>query len=126
MTTGRVQMFKTPHHERLTEDGRRQAADVAMATSAAPLFFPLAKVGDGFYADGGLVANAPDACAIHEAIHFCVRELKTCGLISIGTTTTGFGLPTSLGVRFGAVNWIKNQRLLAAVFGAQQQIVDMK
>jgi len=46
-----------------------------MATSAAPFYFPMAKVGDGFFVDGGLVANAPDMCAIHEAREFLGRNL---------------------------------------------------
>lgn len=124
MTVGRVQMFKTPHHERLTLDGPRSAVDVAMATSAAPLFFPLAKMGENYYADGGLVANAPDACAIHEAIHFCDQKCEDLRLISIGTTFTGFGLPTSLGADFGATKWVENQRIIATVMGAQQQLVN--
>jgi hypothetical protein len=124
MTAGRVQMFKTPHHERLTLDGPRSAVDVAMATSAAPLFFPLAKMGENYYADGGLVANAPDACAIHEAIHFCGQKFEDLRLISIGTTFTGFGLPTSLGAEFGARKWVENQRLVTTVMGAQQQLVN--
>jgi hypothetical protein len=124
MTTGRVQMFKTPHHERLTLDGPRSAVDVAMATSAAPLFLPLSKMGENYYADGGLVANAPDACAIHEAIHFCDQKFEDLRLISIGTTLTGFGLPTSLGADFGAKKWVENQRIVATVMGAQQQMVN--
>jgi hypothetical protein len=123
MTAGRVQMFKTPHHERLTIDGARKAADVAMATSAAPLFFPLAKMGESFYADGGLAANAPDACAIHEAIHFCEQRPEDLRLISIGTTFTGFGLPTSIGADFGVAKWVDKQRIVATVMGAQQQLV---
>ncbi len=124
MTVGKVQMFKTPHHECLTEDGGRKAVDVAMATSAAPLFFPLVKMGENYYADGGLAANAPDACAIHEAIHFCGQKVKDLRLISIGTTLSGFGLPTSLGANFGPLTWIENQRIVATVMGAQQQLVD--
>ncbi|MGL4234770.1 CBASS cGAMP-activated phospholipase [Tabrizicola sp.] len=124
MTAGKVQMFKTPHHERLTEDGRRKAVDVAMATSAAPLFFPLAKMGENYYADGGLAANAPDACAIHEAVHFCDQSIDDLRLISIGTTFTGFGLPTSLGADFGPLTWVEKERILATVMGAQQQLVE--
>ena len=97
MTKGSVQMFKTAHCRQFVVDKNRKAADVAMATSAAPFFFPLAQVGDAFYADGGLAANAPDLCAIHEATAFLEQQPKDIFLLSIGTTTTKFSLPSSLG-----------------------------
>jgi uncharacterized protein len=41
-------------------DAKTQTVDVAMATSAAPIFFPTY----GNYLDGGLVENNPSACAL--------------------------------------------------------------
>lgn len=124
MTKGKVQMFKTPHHARLRVDLHRRAADVAMATSAAPLFFPMAKMDDSLYADGGLIANSPDACAIHEAVHFNDQQMEDIRVLSIGTTTSNFALPGSLGANFGPAEWIENQRIVTTVFSAQQQLVD--
>lgn len=124
MTEGRVQMFKTPHAPTLRTDRTHKVADIAMATSAAPTFFPLAKVGKSFFADGGLVANSPDACAVHEAVHFAGQRKEDLRILSIGTTSAGFGLPTSLGADFGPAEWIANQRLVSTVFGVQQQLVD--
>ena len=91
VTAGRLQMFKTPHDGRLTEDGSRNAMEVALATSAAPLYFPLARVGSSLYADGGLAANAPDVCAVHEAVHFCEQSIDDVSVLSIGR------LPRALG-----------------------------
>ncbi|MBY0250035.1 MAG: patatin-like phospholipase family protein [Methylobacterium organophilum] len=124
ITEGRVQMFKTPHHPTLTMDQHRKVAEIAMATSAAPTYFPLAAVGKNLYADGGLVANSPDACAVHEAIHFAGQRREDVRILSIGTTSTGFGLPKSLGANFGPAEWIANGRLMSTVFGVQQQLVD--
>jgi uncharacterized protein len=124
MTKGSVQMFKTPHHPKLVMDGNRRAIDVAMATSAAPTFFPLADSANSYYADGGLAANAPDACAIHEAVHFAGQAKENLRIISIGTTSAGFGMPRSSGARFGIVHWSRNQRLLNTIFGVQQQLVE--
>ena len=89
MTKGSVQMFKTAHDPRLVTDYRRRAADVAMATSAAPTFFPLAEIDGAYFADGGLVANAPDMCALHEACVFLGTKADDVSILSIGTTTTG-------------------------------------
>ena len=125
VTTGRVQFFKTPHHHSLTEDHRLLAVDVAMATSAAPFYFPLAKIGSAFFADGGLVANSPDACAIHEAIHFAdQKDMSSIRVLSVGTTNASVGLPTSLGANWGIKNWVTDYRLLNLFFAAQSQLVD--
>jgi uncharacterized protein len=124
MTTGKVQMFKTPHAPSLMVDRNRKAVEIAMATSAAPTFFPLAKIGNSYFADGGLMANSPDACAVHEAIHFARQRREDLRIVSIGTTSARFGLPASLGGRFGPAEWIANERLVATVFGVQQQLVD--
>ncbi|WP_336470660.1 CBASS cGAMP-activated phospholipase [Agrobacterium tumefaciens] len=124
MSKGQVQMFKTPHNPRLVRDGSLSAADVAMATSAAPTFFPMAKVGNSNYVDGGLMANAPDLCAIHEAVHFCGQNADDVHVLSIGTTTTKFSLPNSIRSDLGAIRWFRNDRLLSTVMTSQQQLVD--
>ncbi|MBB4587938.1 hypothetical protein GGE50_003842 [Rhizobium leguminosarum] len=123
MSKGQVQMFKTPHDSRLVRDTHLLAADVAMATSAAPTFFPMAKIGNSNYVDGGLMANAPDLCAVHEALHFCGQKLEDVHVLSIGTTSTKFSLPNSIGLNLGAVRWLKNARLLSTVMTTQQQLV---
>lgn len=125
VTAGKVQFFKTPHHQTLTEDRRLLAIDVAMATSAAPLYFPLAKIGSAYFADGGLVANSPDACAIHEAIHFAdQQDMEDIKVLSVGTTNAAVGLPASLGANWGIKSWIADYRLLNLFFAAQSQLVD--
>jgi patatin-like phospholipase/acyl hydrolase len=124
MSKGSVQMFKTAHHHSLVLDRHLNAADVAMATSAAPLFFPMAKVGDSYFVDGGIVANAPDMCAIHEAVRFLDQKQEDIQVLSIGTTTTRFSLPSSLTPDMGARDWLANQRLTSTVSSAQQQLVD--
>ncbi|MGV3574624.1 MAG: CBASS cGAMP-activated phospholipase [Devosia sp.] len=125
MTAGRLQMFKTPHHHTLTEDGVHKTVEVALATSAAPTYFPLAKIGHNFYADGGLAANSPDICAVHEAIHFCGQELENVSVLSIGTILTGYGVASSQGRNWGIWDWaVKRPRLLETTMGVQQQLVN--
>lgn len=124
LTKGSVQMFKTPHHEALRADRTVKAVDVAMATSAAPLFFPLARIGGSLFADGGLAANAPDACAIHEAIHFAGQSCDDLRVLSVGTTVAPFGIPSSVDPDFGGREWLRNERLVSTTFGVQQQLVD--
>jgi uncharacterized protein len=122
MTKGETQMFKTPHHQNFLTDHAIKMADIAMATSAAPLFFPMAEVGDSLYVDGGLYANAPDMCGIHEATHFLGVPTEDIHVLSIGTTTSSYSLPHKWGVRYGAAQWITNQRIVSTVISAQQQL----
>jgi len=119
MTKGSVQKFKTGHHPDFTLHPKRRLVDVVMATSAAPTYFPLAEVGAAHYADGGLVANAPDQCALHEATHFLKQDVCQISILSYGTTSTGFSLKRSLGRDLGSAKWmmrsrIENNRFLTA------------
>lgn len=57
--------------------------EVAMATSAAPTYFPEHRYGTSIFVDGGLIANAPDAAAL---IHALEREpAAQIRMLSIGT-----------------------------------------
>lgn len=124
MTEGKIQVFKTPHHEDFHLDHRKRMVDIAMATSAAPLYFPMAEIGDALYVDGGLFANAPDLCGLHEAEHFLKIPRSEISILSIGTTTSSYSLPHSLGRNFGALKWMGKQRIVSTVMSAQQQLTD--
>lgn len=124
MTKGSVQMFKTAHHPNFVRDHSRRAADVAMATSAAPVYFPLAEMDNAYFADGGLVANAPDLCALHEARIFLDVRPADVSILSVGTTTTGFSLSRKLGRNLGKVHWMTRNRLFSTIVSAQQQLTD--
>jgi len=122
MTKGSVQMLKTPHHPNFVRDHTLRMVDVALATSAAPTFFPLAEIGDSLCADGGLVANAPDLCALHEATHFLETSEADVHILSIGTTTSGFSLSHQTGTAFGSYKWLRGHRLFSTMISAQQQL----
>lgn len=124
MTKGSVQMFKTAHHQNFLNDHKLSAVDVAMATSAAPLYFPMAKIENSNFVDGGIVANAPDMCAVHEAVKFLNQNIDDISVLSIGTTTSKFSLPSSLGRNFGQKLWLDKGRLVSTILSSQQQLVD--
>ena len=117
-------MFKTAHHQNFLNDHKLSAVDVAMATSAAPLYFPMARLENSNFVDGGIVANAPDMCAVHEAVKFLDQDIKDISVLSIGTTTSKFSLPSSLGRNFGQKLWLENGRLVSTILSSQQQLVD--
>lgn len=89
-STGNGQFFKTPHHPSFELDHRLKVVDVALATAAAPVYFPLARNERGVFADGGLVGNAPGLFGLHEARHFLATDPRIqVRVLSIGTMTVG-------------------------------------
>jgi uncharacterized protein len=57
--------------------------DIALATSAAPSYFPEHKLGNNILVDGGLIANAPDMIALMSALR--TERLEDVRMLSIGT-----------------------------------------
>lgn len=82
-----VHLFRTPHDKRLRRDGRERMVDVALASTAAPTFFPAHRLRGMRLVDGGMWANNPSMVAIVEALTAFGRPLEEIVLISIGTTT---------------------------------------
>ncbi len=115
-SAGKPQFFKTSHNERLREDYKRRMSDVAMATSAAPVFFPIYRSEDtnSCYVDGGLIGNAPGLFGIHEAIYFCGQAIEDIHLLSIGTMGGEFRMDASKRLNKGIVNWREKLFLLTA------------
>lgn len=88
---GDVHLFKTAHHERFKMDYKVPAAEVAMATAAAPTYFP-AFTGKGglTHIDGGIWANCPATIGLVEAIAVLGRNPADIDILSIGTTDEPF------------------------------------
>jgi len=121
LTKGSPQVFKTPHHRTFKRDWRLKVVDVALATSAAPTFFPLHRIGGELFADGGLYANAPDHLALHEAEHFLEQACDEISVLSIGTTTSRFSFSNSTSANLGWMGWMDDQRLPNVMIAAQQE-----
>ena len=83
-----VYLFKTPHHERLTRDYKVPVWKVAMATSAAPSYFPSFRNVDHIrLVDGGVWANNPTMVGIVEAVSMLNVPLESIRVFSLGTTS---------------------------------------
>lgn len=87
-STGKAKVIKTPHKPEYKNDLHLKLVDVALATSAAPTFFPIHILDDSRCVDGGLVANSPAYMGIHEALYFLDKNKKDVHLLSIGTMGT--------------------------------------
>jgi len=124
LTKGKPQVFKTPHHANFRTDLHQKVVDVALATAAAPTYFPIAEIGDSLFADGGLYANSPDMLAVHEAEHFFGRAISDVHLLSVGTTTSQFSFAHAHGRNLGAFGWWRDQRLVNVIIASQQHSVN--
>ena len=98
IVSGAVHLFKTAHHSRFKEDFMVSAVDVAMATAAAPTYFPAYKRKDGLaLVDGGIWANCPAAVGIVEAIGYLGKSPDEIELLSVGTTSSPYCVPGEKG-----------------------------
>jgi patatin-like phospholipase/acyl hydrolase len=124
LTKGGPQVFKTDYHPDFKRDLYLKVIDVALATAAAPTYFPIAQIGDGLYADGGLFANAPDLVAVHDAERYFGADITDIHVLSIGTTTSRFSFSHEMGTRFGILHWAMGARLVQVLMSSQQQTMD--
>lgn len=118
---GGVHIFKTPHHPRLRRDWKHQMVDVGLATSAAPTYLPVAKVGGHRLVDGGVWANNPSVVGIAEAVSVLGVPLEAVRVLNVGTLETVGPKPRSID-RGGAAAWARpglSMLVEAASRGAQ-------
>jgi patatin-like phospholipase/acyl hydrolase len=105
--SGACHVFRTPHHLLLKSDEFTNAAEVALATAAAPTYFSATKVrnmiANATYFDGGVWANCPAMAAIIEAVCYLDVPLDRIDILSIGTTEEPFTVKNM--ARSGAVSW---------------------
>lgn len=82
--------------------------DVAMASAAAPLYFPLHRIGGERYTDGGLIANGPALVASAELTRQFGIPASRQRVISIGTTRTApaSGVGNAARDGWGGLRWI--------------------
>lgn len=123
-STGKPQFFKTPHHTSLREDCKVKISDIALATSASPIYFPIfySKNIGSCYVDGGLVGNAPGLFGVHEARHFCHQDIEDVYLLSIGTMSGEFRVDASKTLNRGVIQW--GDRLFSLTISAQEKVTD--
>ena len=124
---GRIYVFKTPHHPDRLQDADVSAVDVALATSAAPTYFPAHTLPGhrGVFIDGGLWANCPTMVGIVEALAFCGQRLEDIHVLSVSTTNYPFRITESqqLGGLLGWSTRIVETFMFGQVQGAVAQAI---
>ncbi|RQH00139.1 CBASS cGAMP-activated phospholipase [Paraburkholderia dinghuensis] len=106
-TRGDPVVFKTPHHADFKTDHHHRIVDVAMATSAAPIFFPRYVFNNCQYVDGGLFANTPGLLGAHEAYQFfgVSRAEGDVRVLSVGTMSSKFTVNPKRNRAGGTFDW---------------------
>jgi patatin-like phospholipase/acyl hydrolase len=129
-STGRPVVFKTPHHSKFFRDCHHQLVDIAMATSAAPGYFPRHVFNDNQYVDGGLFANAPGMLAVHEARQFFDCNEAQLTVVAVGTMSSKFTVDPRRNRQGGTFDWGglnptgMPKRLFGLAISAQESMTD--
>jgi uncharacterized protein len=116
-------VFKSPHAKGSRGDEGVRLIDAAMASCAAPAYFPSVQIDGELFADGGLFAVAPDQVALHEAQHFIGIDPEQVRMLSVGTATRGYRPSRDIDDDAGAVGWLSGGRLVLTLIAVQQQHV---
>ena len=96
MHEGRIHVLKTRHHPEYVRDFHIPTVDVALSTSAVPVYFSpysfeYSNIGSDsinhayHYIDGGVFANNPSLIGLTEAIYCLNVAIEKIELLSIGT-----------------------------------------
>jgi hypothetical protein len=99
-TLGSVRVFKTSHHPRFEIDYKVKAVDIAMATAAAPTYFPAHETEAGsILVDGGVWANNPVGIAVVESVSVLRWPNEEIRVLSLGCTGAPLDFPINAGFR---------------------------
>jgi len=109
LTSGMPRIFKFPHKEGdYSMDKNIKLVDAALATSAAPTYFPIHSIDDTLFIDGGVWANNPSLCGLLEAIKFFVGEDKEYShveILSIASISQASGWPSGVRKKRSFIGW---------------------
>ena len=106
LENGEVHVYKTAHHERFQRDYKEKIVDIALATSAAPTYFPTYNSASGTpLVDGGLWANNPMGLAVVEAIGVLNWPKDQVKVLGIGCTTEPLNIKSARRFPMGKAYW---------------------
>lgn len=119
LSHGLPHTFRTPYSSDHSNSAKTRVLDVALAASAAPMLFPLHRIGDAVFCDGALYANSPDLLALHEAEVICGVRVDDVHMLSVGTTSAGYEFDEPR-LSFGLRDWLYDHRMVRLIMSTQQ------
>jgi hypothetical protein len=114
-TTGANRVFKYDHEKLIGTDNDLTMVDVGLATAAAPTYFPLHKIGNPYFVDGGVWANNPALCGLLEAMKFFVgpsKQYDSVKILSIASLNNGSGFQIRKN-KFNPIDYIFDYKRLS-------------
>ena len=105
-TTGKPRVFKTDHSSDLTRDDGYLVRDVALASSAAPIYLPVVKLcapTNGIeerYCDGGVFSNHPALLGYAEAVSHIGCNPQDVRILSLSTPRASLSETATAGNAF--------------------------
>jgi patatin-like phospholipase/acyl hydrolase len=94
--------------------------DVALATSAAPTYFPPHRINESLFLDGGIASNNPDI----EALRFCSsvlsRPIDSCFVLSVGTGSALYVVHPADKMNAGALKWMIKYGIIDRIISLQE------
>lgn len=119
-----VYIFRTAHHEKLRRDYKEPAWKVALATTAAPTYFPSHRsIGSIRLIDGGVWANNPTMVAVTEAKEALQVALSRIRIFSLGTSDPVVRRPRRLDAG-GMLAWARGNHGLDVILRGQNIAAD--
>lgn len=123
----KLRVFKTPHNSIKNYDVNLKLLDACMATSAAPLYLPLAVIpnpqmpeSEEVYADGGLAVNNPVLIGLIEALQLVGKSDRWIEIFSVGTCAAPEGSVVSRAeADRGLAQWKVGAKALGLSMNAQ-------
>lgn len=118
LDTGKVHVFKTAHHPHFQKDYKESVVDTALATAAAPTYFPTHRAASGVpLVDGGVWANNPAGVSVVEAIGVLGWKGADLRVLSIGCTESPLDVNLGRYYGLGVLYWADK---IAEVLGSAQ------
>ncbi len=135
ITNGKPRIFKTNHAPGLTRDDGYRVYEVALASSAAPLYLPIVQLQSPTgsymeqYCDVGVFANHPSLLVYAEALYHLKIPLGDIQILSVSTPRTDlaeshstFGLFQRFLLSRGVIGW--STKVAAVLIDATSNIAD--
>lgn len=125
LVQGHPRVFKDNHHPNLHWGGSLPVWKVAMASAAAPTYFPSFQMeGNDCYIDGGIWANNPIMVGITEAVKYFDQPLTNIVALSVGTGSMVTRLPHAEAKKRGMFGWGWKARYISVSMDAQATAAD--
>jgi uncharacterized protein len=100
------------NHPRLEKDYRSPVVDAALASAAAPAYFPTHRIASGTpLIDGGMWANNPIAVALVEAVGILKWPADGLRVLSLGCTTAALNMDWGKRYSLGKFGWSQRLRI---------------